>query len=137
MCSMSVIVPSGLARRLRLRRRSRRPLDSATRRSVLVSVRPGRVPRPDQVGPGSRTSAGVLLLGGGRGLLLLQLVQLALQFRDLVILGRLGGGGGRCRRRDLLRLDRLGVLVRALVAGEVLGLGLEDLHGFSYGPGRG
>src|SRR3954469_13451680 len=126
MCSMSVIVPSGFLRRLRLVRFDRRlgafpGAGSATGCSVLVGVRrsaPGPARSVDQ-GPGvAQPSAGVLLRLVG--LLLLQLVELALQVGDLLV-GRGGRGRRGWRGRDLLRLDRLGVLVRgALVAREVL-----------------
>src|SRR3954469_4564005 len=111
MCSMSVIVPSGFLRRLRLVRFDRRLVPfpeagSATGCSVLVGVRrsaPGPARSVDQ-GPGvAQPSAGVLLRLVGL-LLLLQLVELALQVGDLLVgRGRRGRRGGR--GRDLLRLD--------------------------------
>src|SRR5690348_1536355 len=108
MCSISVMVPSGLYRRLRLRRLVRRL-------SGAESATGGSLP----------ASAGVLLRLVL--LLLLQLVELALQVSHLLVAaGRLRGGG-----RELLLVR----LARGLFLAHVLGLGAEDLHGLAHGAG--
>src|SRR5690606_6035531 len=119
MCSMSDIVPSGLCRRLRAFRLPLRP-------SRFPEVSPTKAFRSRSAGA---VSAVLLCLLGA--LLLLQLVELALQLLHLVVLRSRGGRRG-CGRGGVLghrrRRDLLGVRGRGLLRVGSLRLGVLTPH---------